>query len=178
MGRNELSTLEETKIIALVARGDSYAEIKGIMQDQHGRNLTYGTLQSVKKRNKGNLDKIRDITLAKQNEDAQANNVQANRIIKKQLNNTEMAVDVLTKAGEQYLNDEIDEKEYTSLVKSIKVASLTELVSISKEMHTQAIKPTDNSSSPEDLAAIRKALEEGDEVTLNQIIFKKNQSVV
>lgn len=169
-----LTITEETKVIALLARGDSYSQIRRTFEAENGRTLNSHTIMDVRKRNAVTLQAIKDKTLAKQEADAEAIKTKANSIIKKQLDSADMAVEILAKAGEQYLNDEIGFKEYGEIIKHIKHASLPELVTVSKEMHAQSAGPPLGGSNPEDLAAIRTALESGDEVSLTKLMFKKN----
>lgn len=170
----QLSVTQETKIVGLLARGDTMANIKRLFVDEEGRDVDMKTIMRVKGKYRDQLDRLKEQTIKKQIADAQAIRDQANSSIKDQLDNNDLANRILTRAGKQYLNDEITVLQYQELVKRIKTAGLSELVNVSKEMHAQAGAVAGAGPPPEDLAAMREALQAGDEVRLTQIMFKKN----
>lgn len=170
-----LTVIEETRIVALIARGDRFPEIQEQFEASFDKPVSKQTISAVKKRNAENLAVINAKVLAKELADAGAVKVQANRIIKSNLDREEKSAELLSKLSQQYIDGEIDLDKYTEAVKHIKTASLTELVGVSREMHNQTKTEPDAPTSSENLEALRKAIADGDEVTLNQIIFKKGQ---
>lgn len=168
-GRGErLSISEETKIVALLARGDKHKDIIKQLDEP----VTLVTIGKIKKRNMGNLQILAQKSLQKEEADALAIKNKANAHIKQRLDSDDTALKLLEKANQQYLNDDISMSEYAHLMKLIKTATIQELVSISKEMHAQSVTEEAPPSSAQDIAALVAAIKSGDEVQLNQIIFK------
>lgn len=174
--RPALSIDEEARIIGMFARGDRTAEIIAATTDEYGRSLSVQTVTSVRRRNANTLEDIRKRAQAAHEADSQKIRDKANGIIKKQLDQAETAQEVLTTASQQYIAGEITLGQYSSLIKSVKSASLAELVNVSKEMNAQTSSAVSPPGDPKDLAAIRAALESGDDVTLTQLVFKKNSN--
>lgn len=169
-----LTTIQEQKIVAFLARGDTHAEIMHYFNTEEKRTLNDMTIQRVAKRNADSLAEIKQRTLKKVEADAQSIKDKANSIIKKQLDAVDVAVEILALAGRQFLAEEITLHEYNAVIKSTKKASMTELVAVSREMHAQSGATPPGGSDPANLAAIRAALESGDEVSLTRLMFKKN----
>jgi hypothetical protein len=167
-----LSTAEELKIVALLARGDTYEEIRNYFKENNWRVPNNATILNVKNRNKENLDLIKVRILEKEAEDAVAIKKKANSLLKKRLDRNELETEVLTKASQQFADGEIDAKEFSDIKKRVKEISVVELVAVSREMHTQS-KATDEiqNTAPKDLSELVKAIKSGDEIKLQQIIF-------
>lgn len=170
-----LSIIEETKIVALMARGDNYTEIQKELMDSLGKHVSKVTLSKVRARNKENLALIAQRVMEKEEADALAIKNKANNIIKKKLDSEDKTEAIITKAKADYLDGEITIKEYMEVVKFHRPTGLTELVGVSKEMHNQAGTVPDKPVSSEDMAKLAAAIQSGDEVTLNQMVFKRGQ---
>jgi hypothetical protein len=171
-GLNTRLTLEEeTRIVALLARGDTYKQIQAHMISDLDRSVTEMTISAVKKRNASNLELIKNKFLEKQENDARALKDEANKIIGKRLKREDKATQIRAKAQDQYINGEITLKEYTEILRTNKEVSIGELVSVSKEMHNQSVDDSDKDTSKNDTSALIEAIKSGDEVKLQQIIF-------
>lgn len=160
-----LTIEEETKIVALLARGDTQESIEkeiGISQQ---------TVSAVKKRNKENLAIISQKMLAKATEDALSIKQDANAKISHRLKRDDKAAQILDKAYDQYLNEEIDLKQFTEAARRIKELSINELVSVSKAMHDQSTAEEKPPATQSDLAALAMAIRSGDEVKITQAVF-------
>lgn len=169
-----LSIVQETYLIGLIARGDTHAQIKQEIVAKFDRTVTSDTIIAVKKRNKENLVMIRAKAMEIAEADTKAIKHRANNLLNKKLDSDEIGLELIAKAHQDYIEDIITLKDYMILVKSIKTASIQELVTISKEMHAQSSDAPAGVSNPEDMKRIREAIESGNDVTLNQIIFKGN----
>lgn len=168
-----LTAMQETKIVALLARGDSYSDIARLFEAEEDRPLNVHTVSAVKRRNQATLDKIKTATLQKQVADAMQIKLKANNVISTQLDNLERNSLILQKAGVEYLAGDLSLKEYTEIAKRLKGASLPELVAVSKEMHAQTNGTPDAPINPAEQAALVSAMEAGDTVKLTQVLFKK-----
>ena len=168
-----LTAEEETKVVALMARGDNYKEIRAYMEEHGLQAPSNETMLKIKKRNKENFDLIREKLADKEAEDALAIKNKANSAIKHRLDRYEKEAEILEKAHQQYIDGEIDIKEWTDIRKRVREANLTELIAVSREMHTQSRSDTDDDkkTTTRDLSALVQAIKSGDEVKLQQIIF-------
>lgn len=175
--RPNLSIDEEARIIAMLVRGDSSTQIIAATTDQYGRVITKQTISNVRKRNKGTIAEIETRIHAYHEAETLKIRDRANTIIKQKLDHTDRAIQMLNLAGEQYLAGDITLAQYQQMQRECKTASLPELVTVSKEMHAQTTTTNTPASNPEDMAALRNALEAGDEVKLTQLVFKKSPDV-
>lgn len=173
---NQLNNVEEIRIVALLARGDTYIGIREQIAEEFGRHLSDMTIRKVKKRNKDNLKLIKERIVAKEAYRAENIRDKANNLINARLTQADHDVNVLQQAYDDYVNGNMDYKEYMALTRRYQMVSLPELVSVSKEMHQQNKDEEAETKAPaKDLDILAKALQTGDEVVLNQIIFKGKQ---
>lgn len=172
MGKHymKISIEEETKILALLARGDTYEKIR----EQVDGRVTDVTIRAVKRRNKENLDIIRQKMMEKATDDAMSIKDKANRIISNKLNHIDANLEILNKAREDWLDDKIDYKEFETIHKKYKDVTLNELVTVSKEMHHQAVETEQPKAAPQDLSALVEAIKSGDQVKVTQVLFNGN----
>jgi len=169
----KLSVSEEVKIVAMLARGDTYANIREQMAEE-GRTVTDVTIGRVKNRNSENLSLIKSKLMAIEEADALSIKRKANTLLKKRLEQVQEETEIVNRANKEYLQGDMPHEIYERLMKTMKHTSLPELVSVSKEMHLQS--KTENEIAPpdvKDLQALAQAIESGDEVILNQMIFNK-----
>lgn len=157
----------ETRIVALLARGDTYEEIR--QQIEGG--VSDVAIRAVKKRNKANLEIISQKMLIKATEDAGSIKQKANKIISHKLDNIDTNQLILDKARQDWLNDVIDYKTYEKILRKHHDASLGELVSVSKEMHSQSTAEDRPPADAKDMAALVAAIKSGDETKITQVVF-------
>jgi hypothetical protein len=175
MGKYDLTIQQETKIVALLARGDMYQEIIEAFKGE--RPLTNATISAVKKRNKENLELITQRQLEKEEADALAVKQKANKMIAKKLDQSDQNQETLDKANERYASGKITHKEYLSLTKHLKPVTIPELVSVSREMHTQSSAEPPKQDAHKDLQSLVAAIREGDEVELSKIVFRSKDDL-
>lgn len=135
----KLSVAEETKIVALLARGDTRDEIIQALD----RPVSKETITAVKKRNQDNLAIIKTKQLEVEASNALAIKQKANDKIKQQLD-----------------NDEIHKPQ--------------DLIAISREMHAQSKDETKPPENTQLTAELLKAIQDGDELVINQLILNRN----
>lgn len=160
-----LSLETETRIVALLARGDeqkSIAQETGVNQNTVGR---------VKLRNKENLEIIKQQLLVKAAEDADSIKQKANTKLSRKLDRDDKVVEIIDKAHEDYLEGEISIKEYSEILRKVKELSVGELVQVSKEMHNQTTAIEKPPATQADLAYLAAAIASGDEVKITQAVF-------
>lgn len=161
--------------MALIARGDTQEQIREYMKNEVGRSVSRNTIMEVKKRNKKNLDILRNKLLVKEEAQATALRSQANKIVKRKLDQEDKKLDVLEQARLDYLDGKIPLYEYVEIVKANRELSLNEVVNVSKVMHDQAKSEDEVPPEQRDTGALVSAIRSGDEVTLQQIIFNKKE---
>lgn len=170
MPNTPLTPVEETRLVAMIVRGDSYEELKVAIP---GRTLSDHTISNLKKRNKENIEVLQQAMAAQEAEDALHIKRKANNLLSKRLDNAEHADTVIIKAQEDYAAGEITFKDYKALVAKHRGITVSELVSVSKEMHNQTItEEAAPAAVAKDMKLLADAIQSGDEVVLNQIIFK------
>lgn len=166
MGERPTISMEtETKCVAMIARGDLHEEISKEL------GIALQSVGNIKKRNKANLQIIEQKLLTKATEDALSIKHNANKKISKRLMRDDKATQILDKANDDYLNDRIDIKEYTEMVRRVKELTINELVSVSKAMHDQSSELEKPPATQSDLAALAAAIRSGDEVKITQAVF-------
>lgn len=179
MGKLDSNT--ETKIVALIARGDSYAKIKDYLHD-NGVELSISGIQKVKQRNTEALSyierKLVDHATAKTARILD----KAREQIEKKLDASNGDVPVLQELVDLRNNGEIDDQEFARLsmqAVSSHGISIKDLTTVSKEMFNQsqieAGKPTSITDNPtqakENLMTLLAAINSGDEKRIAQAIF-------
>lgn len=164
----------EAKVVALFARGDTYEQIMATVEKEDDRILSRSGVQNIIRRNKAVINHVKNKTVQKQVADAEAIRDKANAALNAKMDETDRNTKLIAKMADQYLRGEITALEYRDLRRLLRAPTIPELVTVSKEMHAQTGTADAPASNVEELAAIRKALEEGDEVTLTHLMFKKN----
>lgn len=165
-----LSIVDETKIVMLLARGDTYEQIQAQVD------VSAPTIGTVKKRNKENLELIKSKLTEQAAEDALGIKHKANKLISKRLDKADSAQQLLEKAQQDFLDDKISYKELADALRRFKEIGITELVTVSKEMHAQSNKADNPPSSPKDLQELAAAIASGDEVRITQATFNPKQA--
>lgn len=174
-GNHTLGIPEETYVVALLARGDRIIDIQAEFEKTFERTINKATVVNIRKRNAENLEIIRSRTQEKIERDQAAIRNKANAKIDKKLDSDDLAAQVIAKAHSQYINGEIDYSQYSVLLRSVKELSVSELVSVSKEMHLQASDAPGEPVNNEDMQKLQAAIQAGDTLTLNQLVFKRGQ---
>lgn len=176
MAKNNISMVEETFVLALLARGDMQSEIATEFETKFSRPIAERTIIRIKQRNKENLEIMRTQTQAKIDRDQAAIRNKANVKIDKKLDNDDLAAQVIAKAHSQYINGEIEFPAYQRLLNTVRTLSVSELVTVSKEMHAQSSEAPGEAVDSEDMLKLQEAIQSGDTLTLSQLVFKRGQS--
>lgn len=173
-----LSTADEVRVVALLAQGAKYREIIEDFRSR-GKTMTYGTVSKVKKRNRANLDVIGQKMLMKELADARSLHVKSHQLLKRKLDRALNPEDELEDLKQRWQDGDMTEQEYTHLSRQIidSEPSISELVSISKEMHSQSTKEPEPPAvnAAEDLHKLVQAIQSGDTVTLERLVFNADE---
>lgn len=174
-----LSTETQLQVLALLARGDTYSKISEQMK------IPVSTIQGVKERNPGALENIKDKLLSHKISTSKKILAKSQELIEHKLDKAISSEVSREDALKQYQDGLIDYDEYQKLTFALVDISITELNSLAREaFHQSQIqdgKPTNISSTPiearEELMALARALESGDEVTLERIVWNGNSEI-
>lgn len=172
----------ETQVVAMLARGDTYEGIRGVLAAD-GINITIGTISAVRKRNKEALEYIKGTLVEHETRKSTQLLAKAHNLIERKLNRALRQDDIIAEYHEQYQKEEIDEHQLDVLVKIALKNELTvpELTSLAKEMFTQSQveqgKPTAISENPtqarENLKRLLEAIHNKDDKGVLDAIFLK-----
>ena len=174
-GAERLTTAEETKIVMLLARGDTYPQIQEEMKPiRHVNEVTIGR---VKKRNQENLELIRERLLKREEEDALSIKRKANKLIANKLDRAETEDEKADKIREDHRNGKIDKAEYDRRMRTTQHTSLPELVTVSREMHSQSQTQPPAETPQKDLEALIQAINSRDQVEIVKTIFKAQDDI-
>lgn len=173
-----LTTAEEVKMVAMLARGDTQETIRKNMREFGRANVSNNTIVAVRKRNRENIEMLKDKLMAIEEADALSIKRKSNEIIKKRLHQVEQEDEIVAKANKEMIEGDMPHEIYERLMRTMKPTTLQELVAVSKEMHQQArLEPVEApKSNTNNMEALAKAIEAGDEVILNQMIVNKSES--
>lgn len=174
-----LSTETQLQVLTLIARGDSYGKISEAM------NIPVSTIQGVKERNPGALENIKDKLISHKISTSKKILSKSQELLEGKLDKAIRSEVSREEAIKQYQDGLIDYDEFQKLTFGLSDISITELNSVARDaFHQSQIqdgKPTSISSTPvetrEELTALVRALEEGDEVTLERIVWNGGQEI-
>jgi hypothetical protein len=148
----------EMKIVALIARGDKYNDIKAAIKDEFDRNISMGVITAIRQRNEQSLGAIREVITQREKDDAAGLLSRSHRLIGKKLRDAETAEGGL---------------------ESVKLSDLT---AISREMFHQTRVEQGLGDDGEKLAnpreklkELQSILEENDTIRLERIVFAKRE---
>lgn len=169
----------EARVVALIARGDSYSQIQEELA-KDDIEISTVTIGNIKQRNSAALETIKGALV--QQEIGVANRImhKSRKLIEDRLTDDESTKELLSDALRARINGDIDKDEYESIVKKISPQiSLKDLTTISKEFFNQSQieqgKPTSITESPaqakENLKTLLEAINKGDEAAIVKAIF-------
>lgn len=175
-----IDTETSLKILARIARGDTYKEISDAM------GIAIMTISDLKKRNQSALETIQSRMLDHQVSTSKKILDKAHGLIEKKLDKATKADEYREELKRQLDAGELDIREYSSLMNTVYEPTLTELNAISKESFNQSQieqgKPTSIGSGSHDtteqLTALVQALNAGDEVELYKMVLNPSQKAL
>jgi hypothetical protein len=184
-GRNErVDQATETKVLALIARGDTYDAIKGVLESE-GTIISIATISAIKSRNKSALDFMKQ-ELVKHEVSASTKLLgKARQLLERKLTRALNAEQIQKELIEEAKSGELEPHIFEALYNKALKAELTvaELTSLSKEMFNQSQveqgKPTSITESPaqakENLKTLLEAINNQDDEKILKAIFPDAQ---
>jgi len=179
--KRKIDTQTEIKIVARIARGDTYQDIKDDLVKE-GVDISLSGITDIKQRNSMALEQIKSSLVAHETSKSARILDKAKKQIEHKLDSADQIEKELEEAKKLYDDGDIDFKEYLDSVEQINRRghiSVKDLVTISKEMFNQsqieAGKPTSITENPEEnkknLMILLKAINDKDEVGMLHAIF-------
>lgn len=177
---NRIDSHLETRILALIARGDSYDDIIATVA-KDGESITKATLVNIKKRNNETLKYMQGALVQHELNKSTQILARSRQLLEKKLQRALEVDHRIDELKEMRDNDEISPQEYYDMVKleSKNDISTSVLISLSKEMFNQSQleqnKPTSISESPaearKNLETLLDAIKDKDERKMVESIF-------
>lgn len=171
-----ISVADEIKVVALLARGDTFKQIAEAV------GISEGSITNIKERNADTLDDVRVKLVLQKTKQAKKILSRSHDLIEQRLSAEEKYYDDRVDLKESLENGEITYTQYLSGLRAIPTISLAELTGLSKEMFNQSQiedgKPTsipggagDNSSdAAKKLQDLIDALHSNDSVKMLELI--------
>lgn len=184
--KNKLDSQTETRVVAMIARGDTYETIAQTLEGE-GSPLAISTISAIKKRNAEALAYMKRVMLEEQTTQSGKLLAKSRTLIERKLDRALRVDEELKELINELHDGVIDPKEYSMRSAGIlgHELTITELNSVTKEAFNQSQieqgKPTAISNNPqqarEDLGHLLDAIKTGDEVRLQQIVFNPNDAI-
>jgi hypothetical protein len=168
----------QMKVIAYIARGDEYTQIQAQIKEEFDRDLAMPTITAIKRRNLEALSIIKSSVIKEEAITAKKLLEQSRALIGTKLTRAEKDAMYLEDQESLFRRGKISLKEYKANIATTHLPTLTELTSVSKEMHHQdeaASQTNNDASKPENAADVWKMLKEGDDIELQRMVFGKKE---
>jgi hypothetical protein len=174
----KISTAQETKVVAMIARGDTYPTIVDKLAED-GIEISTSTITRIKDRNSEALAFMKNTMLEQQASTASRILHRSREIIESRLSDDDKYWEIIKELNEKLESGEIDEKQYWTMRPTAPSLSLRDLTSVSKEMFNQsqieAGKPTAITDNPaqakENLKVLLDAINKGSDEDIAKAIF-------
>jgi len=169
----------ETKVLALIARGDSYKDISATLTKEDDHALSVPAISLIKKKNSTALLAIQNAM--RQESAGRVNRItnKANRALEDKLDNHLTTEEKKNEAYKQLANGDIEKDEYYALIEGLTEMQTKDIIAVSKESFRQAQladgKPTNISENPkqarEQLLAFLQVINTNDAEKVHELIF-------
>lgn len=169
----------ETKIVALIARGDTYQSIKERLA-KDGVEISISQISNIKDRNLDSLEYIKNSLVKHETTNATRIMGKARQLVEDKLDAAMGNDKIRSDALRALLEGDIEKDEYESIMRETgSQIALKDLVTTSKEFFNQsqieAGKPTSITENPtqakENLKRLLEAINSGDEQRIVEAIF-------
>lgn len=183
--RTRLTMDQRLRTLAYIARGDTMSQVAAHLLEDYGVTISESRLYQIKKNNIDTIQKIQDRLADSAAADADAILRQTRVQLAKKMQRADNDGNELQILDQKYRDGEIDKAEYQRKKSGLLKLSVSELVNISRTMHAQVIKVPGalelppgsapalppGSSTPAQLEALLKAIQSGNTVEMQRIVF-------
>lgn len=168
----------QQRVIVLLAKGHTHPQIKDILKKRYNEDISTRSIMRIKARQGGMVAQIAEALQEHNKATAQSLLIRSHTMLSKVMAISDAALSDLLRIREQWLNEEIELSDYLQAIHELKLPSIAELTSVSKEMFNQTKPgdgpPTKQLPPPTDLTDL---LNETDEIKLSQVIFSRSEPV-
>ncbi len=185
--RTRLTMDQRLRTLAYIARGDTMSQVAAHLLEDYNVKISESRLYQIKKNNLETIQKIQDRLADSAIADADAILKQSRVALAKKMQKADRDGSELEQLDQKYRDGEIKKEEYQRRKAGLLQLSVGELVNISRSMHAQVVKapgvpelpPGDGpaqplpagSSTPAQLEALLQAIQRGDHVEMQRIVF-------
>jgi hypothetical protein len=178
---------QRLRTLAYIARGDTMSQVAAHLLEDYGVTISESRLYQIKKNNIETIQKIQDRLADSAVAEADAILKQSRVALAKKMQRADRDGNELEALDQKYRDGEIDKSEYQRKKAGLLNLSVSELVNISRTMHAQVIKVPGasnpelppgaapslppGSSTPAQLEALLKAIQSGNTVEMQRIVF-------
>lgn len=186
--RTRLTMDQKLRALAYIARGDTMSQVAAHLLEDFEVTITESALYKIKKDNLETIQKIQERLADSAVADAESLLKSTRVALARKIQRADRDGNELERLDQQYRDGEIDKSEYQRRKSGLIQLSVNELVNISRTMHAQVIKvpgapelpagpggPAQplpaGSSTPAQLEALLKAIQAGNTVEIQRLIF-------
>ena len=176
---------QRLRTLAYIARGDTMSQVAAHLLEDYGVTISESRLYQIKKNNAETIQKIQDRLADSAAADAESLMRQSRIQLAKKMQKADRDGNELERLDQQYRDNEIDKAEYQRKKTGLLKMSVSELTNIGKAMHAQVVKVPGSpelppgsapalppgSSTPAQLEALLKAIQSGNTVEMQRIVF-------
>lgn len=185
--RTRLTMDQKLRALAYIARGDTMSQVAAHLLEDFDLTISEARLYQIKKENADTIQKIQerlaDGVLADAEKLMQSSRVALARRLQRDARDGAE----LEQLDQQYRDGDLSKEEYQRKKAGLLQLSVNELVNISRSMHAQVVKAPGSpelppgagaaqplpagSSTPAQLEALLQAIQRGDHVEMQRIVF-------
>ncbi len=179
---------QRLRTLAYIARGDTMSQVAAHLLEDYGVKISESRLYQIKKNNLETIQKIQERLADSAIADADAILRQSRVQLAKKMQRADRDGNELELLDQQYRDGEIDKTKYQRKKAGLLQLSVGELVNISRSMHAQVVKSPGlpelppggsgaaqplpaGSSTPAQLESLLKAIQSGNHVEIQRIVF-------
>lgn len=183
----KLDTAQKMKVLAMLARGERYATIQSILKKDHDIDYSINSIRLLKKNHAETIAEMEAMIIEREASEAEQIRVRALASVSRKLDRASKDESELAELDRAYRDGELEIAEYKRRKKGLLDLSVTELLSVSKEMYAQTGKGKNASiapgspagggegiANPQTLEVLMDAIKRGDTVTLQQMVINPN----
>lgn len=173
----KLSQPQRMQVFALLARGDTAAQINDFLDKRYGLSLAASSISEMKTKHADTIEEMRSHIQATELVEVDSLMQKSRRILNRKLDRADRDMSELEELDRQYREKEIDSAEYKRQKATLMNVSITEIAMVSKNLHDQTKKAGDDdtpklpSGSPVQTEQLLAAIKAGDTVELQRIIL-------
>lgn len=189
--RTRLTTDQKLRALALLARGDTLSQVCGHLLEEFDVTVSESALSQLRKAHRETVDKMQDTLAEAEAADAEALLRKSRQMIGARLARAKRDEHALEEVDRQYREGELDFETYKRRKTGLMKISIGELNNVAKATHTQIMRERDPASSddpelpsgnrshttPAHLEALLKAIQAGNTVELQRLVFNPVQKV-